>query len=69
MPLPVKSQRMTSPAKGRPRERSLAVWGADNWVGDARDVVGRCSTIGNELRRLRPNYCGSLHLRAVRRRC
>jgi hypothetical protein len=25
MPLPVKSQRMTSPAKGRPRERSLAV--------------------------------------------
>ena len=30
---------MTSPASGRPRERSLAVCAADDRIGDARDVV------------------------------
>ena len=39
MPLPVISQRMTSPASGRPCERSLAVAHADNRVGDARRIV------------------------------
>ena len=39
MPLPVNSQRMTSPASGRPRERSLAVWAPTHRIGDARDVV------------------------------
>jgi hypothetical protein len=39
MPLPMKSQRITSPASGRPRESSLTVCAPDDRVGDARDVV------------------------------
>jgi hypothetical protein len=39
MPLPVRSQRMTSPANGRPRERSLAVCGALDRVRDPRGIM------------------------------
>jgi hypothetical protein len=39
MRLPVKNQRMTSPASSGPRERSLAVWAPTTGLGDARDVM------------------------------
>src|SRR5215831_5172250 len=36
MPLPVKGQRVTSPANGRPRERSLVVWAPTESAKTAR---------------------------------